>query len=458
MRKVLFRAISETAGNPTAGFPPLVRFWYRESPQDLIGIYGLNTFPRYGDPPLESSGMIRLRTDREGRLLDLEVVPAQKEAPAAPAPAFDWSRLLAAAGFDLAKWQPAAPEWTPLANWDARAAWTGADPVTGSALRIEAAAWRGKPVFFRVIGDWTKPERMQHAANSQVSLIAMAVVYVAFAAACFIAWFNHKQGKGDKRGALALALLYFTCMAGGRYLATPHSTTSEEIETFWRVVAVAGINSGLAWILYLALEPWVRRRWPHTMIGWTRYVAKGFRDPLVGRDLLIGATAGALFAVITYVQLACHGAGGAPNIPAFDALTGPRYGIYLLLQSVCNGLFSSILLFFMFFVLRVVLRKQWLAALAFIALTTVIISGPGSNWIDRPFQAAYAALFAFILLRFGLLASMVTFIASDILGNVPWSAEPSALNLVALALVAIVAVYGFRTALAGRPILRGDLL
>ncbi len=32
--------------------------------------------------------MIRMRTDREGRLLDLEVVPAQKEAPAAPAPRF----------------------------------------------------------------------------------------------------------------------------------------------------------------------------------------------------------------------------------------------------------------------------------------------------------------------------------------------------------------------------------
>ncbi len=112
----------------------------------------------------------------------------------------------------------------------------------------------------------------------------------------------------------------------------------------------------------------------------------------------------------------------------------------------------------MFFVLRVLLRKQWLAAAAFIALTTLIIAGPGSNWIDRPFQAAYAALFAFILLRFGLLALMVAIAAQDVLGNVPWSAEPSALNLVALAVVAIVALYGFRTSLAGRPILRGDLL
>jgi len=444
--------------NPTAGFPPLVRFWYRESPQDLIGERELNTIPNYTDPLLEMSGMIRLRTDREGHLLDLDVVPPQKEPPAPSASAFDWSRLFTAAGLDLAKWQPAEPEWTPLANWDARAAWTGTDAVSGSVLRIEAAAWRGRPIFFRVIGPWTKPERMQRVTVGLPPWVALVVVYLAIAAACFIAWFNHKQGKGDARGALALALLYFVCMAGGRYLATPHSTSVEELGTFWRVVAVAGINAGLAWVLYLALEPWVRKRWPHTMIGWTRYVAKGIRDPMVGRDLLIGATTGALVAVATYVQVASHGANGTPNIPALEALSGVRQSVNLLLQSVCNSLFTSILFFFVFFVLRVLLRKQWLATAAFIAVVTLVISGSGSNWIDRPFQAAYAALFAFILLRFGLLALMVTIVVPDVLGNVPWTAEPSALNLAALALVAIVAVYGFRTALAGRPILRGDLL
>ena len=442
--------------NPTAGFPPLVRFWYREGPWDIIGERSFNTIPNYVDPPLENSGTIRLRTDREGRLLDLEAVPPQKESPAS-APAFDWNRLFAAAGFDMSKWQPAAPEWTPLANWDARAAWTGTDPATGSALRIEAAAWRGKPVFFRVIGDWTKPERMQSATFNTPWPI-LVLLYLIFGAACFIAWYNHKQGKGDARGALVLALLCFACMAGGRYLATPHTATAREIDTFWRIVAMAGINGGLAWVIYLALEPWVRRRWPHTMIGWTRYVSKGIGDPLVGRDLLIGTAAGALFALISYGQVAAHGASGAPNIPAFGALTGVRHSIYLLANSVFNGLFLSILLFFLFFVLRVLLRKQWLATAAFIAFTTVIFGGGYFNRIDTPFQVAYAALCAFVLLRFGMLALVVTMVAQDVLSNVPWSGEPSAMNLFGVAIVAIAAVYGFRTSLAGRPILRGDLL
>jgi len=444
--------------NPTAGQPPLVGFWYRESPRDIVGTEMLRTIPNYVDPPLEESGMIRMYTDREGRLIDLSAVPPEREAPVAAAPAFDWNRLFLAGGFDMSKWQSAAPEWTPLANWDARAAWTGVDPVTGSALRIEAAAWRGRPVYFRIIGDWTKPERMVPPDYGQPWFATLAI-YLALIAGCSIAWFNHKRGKVDGRGALVLAMLSFGFMAGGLYLASPHTATSGETDTFWRVVSEGGINAAVAWVFYLALEPWVRKRWPHTMIGWTRYVTKGIRDPLVGRDLLIGAAAAALLAVAQFVEVASHGASGALNIPSLAALIGLRRSMGLLGLSVCNSLFSSIFFFFVFFVLRVLLRKQWLATAAFIVLTAFIFMGsPSSPWSDRAFQLFYAALFAVILLRYGLLAMMVAMAASNVLGEVPWTADLSPLNLVAMGLVALIAVYGFRISLAGRPVFRGDLL
>ena len=41
-----------------------------------------------------------------------------------------------------------------------------------------------------------------------------------------------------------------------------------------------------AWICYMALEPYVRRYWPRTMISWSRLVKGHCRDPLLGRDLL----------------------------------------------------------------------------------------------------------------------------------------------------------------------------
>jgi len=329
---------------------------------------------------------------------------------------------------------------------------------TSESAASEAAAWRGRPVYYRLIGEWTKPERMQPAAGNTPWYVLVAI-YLVFGAACFIARFNYKQGRVDRRGALAMALLYLVCMAGGQYLASPHSATEEEFGTFVSAMALAGVNGVLVWVFYLALEPWVRKSWPHTMIGWTRYVTKGIRDPLVGRDLLIGAAAAALFAVISYVQTASHGASGAPDTPALGMLTGLRQSLFLVSQSVCNSLFTSVFFFFIFFVLRALLRKQWLATAAFVLLTAaVFMSSPGGQWIDKPFHLVYAALCAFILLRFGLLALIVALAAQNALSDVPWTAEMSALNLVAMGSVALIAVYGFRTSLAGRSLLRGDLL
>ncbi|MCX6632199.1 MAG: serine/threonine-protein kinase, partial [Candidatus Solibacter sp.] len=121
--------------NPAAGQPPLVQFWYRESPQPLSASYRFSVAVDYDDPPFERSGMLRLQTDPDGKLTAFEAVPPQVEKPAAPAPPFDWNKLFQAAGLDVTQFQTTEPTWTPLANWDTRAAWTGTDPATGASLR-----------------------------------------------------------------------------------------------------------------------------------------------------------------------------------------------------------------------------------------------------------------------------------------------------------------------------------
>ena len=47
----------------------------------------------------------------------------------------------------------------------------------------------------------------------------------------------------------------------------------------------------VVWILYIAIEPYLRRLWPRTMISWARALEGRWRDPLVGRDALLGAVA-----------------------------------------------------------------------------------------------------------------------------------------------------------------------
>ena len=55
---------------------------------------------------------------------------------------------------------------TTFAN--SRAAWTGAFPeLPKIPIRIEAAAYRGKPIAFRIVWPWTTPTRQKEAEKTQ---------------------------------------------------------------------------------------------------------------------------------------------------------------------------------------------------------------------------------------------------------------------------------------------------
>jgi serine/threonine-protein kinase len=440
---------------PAAGQPPLIAFWYRESPWPMAATLGLNTAVAYGDPPLEMSGMVRLKTDPDGKLEELEAVPPQVEEAAPPSGTFDWARLFQAAGLDQSRFQPAEPEWTPLVSWDARAAWTGADAQTGAKLRVEAAAWRGRPVEFRIIGPWTVHSRMQPPTSGQGQFTFQGIIYLLLVAACLLARHNHRARRADQHGAARMSAWLFVCLAAGTFLEMHHSATAQELTGFWHVVSRALINAAFLWVCYLALEPWVRRYWPHTMISWTRYTTRGFRDPLVGRDLLYGAACGVLGSVLGVLDTALRG--GEPLLANLSAILGVRYEVAEMLNVVPGALLSSITYFLMLFLLRVLLRKQGFAAAAFV----LIMSGVhaiGSTTI--PLDLLEGALFfggvAFVLLRFGLLAAIAGYVSYLLLDTFPPTLDLSAwyVGLMPIPLLAVVAIaiYGFRTSLAGRPL------
>src|SRR5262249_13103236 len=60
-------------------------------------------------------------------------------------------------------------------------------------------------------------------------------------------------------------------------------------------------NASFVWILYVALEPLVRRRWPDLLISWTRLLSGELRDPLVGRDALVGLLFGGVISIVTHL-------------------------------------------------------------------------------------------------------------------------------------------------------------
>jgi len=350
----------------------------------------------------------------------------------------------------MARFQPAEPQWTPLANWDERAAWAA------ERLRVEAAAWRGRPVSFRIVGPWTVPGRGGMPAGAG-QIAQVALVYSALAAACVLAWLHLRARKADLRGATKLAAWCWAAFAGSGFLHLHHVGAIDELNTFWKVVTgTAAVNGLVVWVFYLALEPWVRRRWPQTMISWSRYAVKGLRDPLVGRDLLYSVGIGALLKVIDLLHSAVRGAAAPPMFPDLSALLGVSAVTSRVLNLFANDLTGLLLLFFLLFVLRVLLRKEWVAMIAvtaIIASLSIAQAGAGWQWLDVLFAVAGVMVMATAVLRFGLIAAIVGYAIGDILDlphTLDFSAWYAGTVAVPLLLLALLAVYGFRTSLGGR--------
>jgi len=198
--------------------PSLLAFWYRQSRRPMTAMEFHDDHLTPGlvnevDPSPTMSGMIDLRLDPKGRLIYFEAIPDQLLGPAKTPAAVDWNRFFAAADLDRAQFQTADPQWTFLASSDARAAWTGTWPGTPRALRVEAAALRGKPVAFSLIGPWMKPSRMpwpESSVREELSLSFMALVFLLVCVgAPLLARHNLAQGRGDRQGALRLAFFIF---------------------------------------------------------------------------------------------------------------------------------------------------------------------------------------------------------------------------------------------------------
>jgi hypothetical protein len=454
-----------------------LEFWYRGSPQPLEAHYVFSYAPILGfvmtfDPPVDVSGMTLLRLTPRGHLTQLIVVPQQVEKPAAVVSPPDWTPLFAAAGLDPSNWPPAQPTWTPPVYGDARAAWTGAlGGRPDIPMRIEAAAYRGKPVYFELIGPWTRPDRMQPyqpTVGERVFLVILAVLLVAsVVGGALLARRNLHLGRGDRRGAARLAAFVFAAWVVAVFFGAHHILSSYELWLFVMALVLGAAWSGFTWLLYIALEPFVRRRWPAALISWSRLLAGGFRDSLVGRDVLVGCLLAAFSVALGRLGwFVPSWLGYAPPQPS----SGPRWqflGARTIISDISLSLGPVLLvplgILFVLFLLRALLRKEAVAAFAFVLLFTVLFSA-GSQFdpVVLVTQLVFWVLAVFLLMRFGLLAWAVQGIFDNLLEQYPLTTHGSAwyagISLAAILLMAAIALYGFYTSLGGRPVFGGAVL
>ena len=489
-----FRYVLDHDSSPTrwnqlsTGQPAALYFWYRQSPRYLAPLNHLDDRATIDDPPSIVSGMVNVSLDTLGRLIRFEGVPPQVDQAEVTSPTSNvqsrgssptvregspnWTLLFEEAGLDLAGFTQTQPKWVPLTNSDTRVAWEGKLPQTQIPIRVEAAAYRGKPVYFEIIGVWTRPERMQEFELRKGTKFAIVVVLTLILSFMIVGVLlsrkNLRDGRGDRKGALRLAIYIFSAtMIAWIFLAHHYPGLEEFFLLFLPAVMSALFSSTLLWLWYMALEPYVRRWWPHRIVSWSRLLAGDFRDPLVGRDILIGSVFGVAITVGVYVGTLAPGNLGISGTipPTLSALRGMREAVGEFLNGPATfAVFLGLLYLFLLLMLYVVFRRrEWLSSLAAWLIPTIVVGlGSRHGLIGTLVAAVTSGLILLVTTRFGLLAMIAAQFFVQLFLTYPmtsdfsvWYAGSTIFGLAAgLALV----VYSFYISLGGQPVFKGGLL
>ena len=451
--------------------PPALMFWYRQNPLTLVTFSPVENLV-YGriqpdEPPMTASGGRSIELSPQGNMLVFQATPPQVDEPLTEPPiAPDWSKLFVAAGLNQSQFKAVPPRWYPLAWGDSRAAWEGTWPNHPEIpLRLEAAGYRGRPIFFTTISPWDKPTRMEAPTRSRQNSVgqwfSFGLLGTILGLGIWMASRNVRAGRGDLKGATRLAL--FVALVGivNWALLAHHISSQLEIVMFILAVSVSLFFGLLTWLLYVALEPYVRRYWPDTLISWSRFLAGKFQDPVVARDVLLGTLFGLASAALEQLQPYAEAwLGRAPQRPlgltTAYTLEGFRGSIATVLSQASSSFSGAFIIFFFFFLLRFILRRNWLAAVVMSLLFCIPSLAAQNPLIDALFTAPFFLAYLYILHRFGLVTLTVLYFVDQLADSMPlgsplgaWYTEG---GLVAMITILAVAFYGFYVSRAGKPV------
>jgi len=451
-------------------------FWYRTSPAPLVPSNS-NSRPTTTDPPLVMSDMRLIALDPHGRLVEFHSIPPQVEdADGGAAAAPDWTPLFDAAALAPAAFHPVPPRWTPRGISDARAAWEGPLPdVPGVTTRIEAAAYRGRPIFFSVIPPWTIPARTAIETTTLLNrVLTGAAVVIAFAllvAAALLARRHLRSGRGDRRGAFRTAAVLIVSLGTGFLLGSRiNGGPAVEYELLGVIAAVTLYVALNVWLFYLAFEPYVRRFWPQLLIGWTRALSGQLRDPLVGRDILVGVAAGTLGAFLIASRELVPRAFGlplpSPQLPTAIILYGTRFALSVALQLVRRAMVNAMQIVTVAALLKILVGRTWIV-LTLGALLVLPVAMSGTFAAQQPLvEIAIAlcgiALVFTVLLRFGLLSLLITFYVFLAIEAFPLTTDLSrpyaGAGMLLFAVITALSLFGFYSSRGDEPLFGRALL
>ncbi len=448
------------------------RFWYRQSPTQLVASDFWETPGRLShtrvtpkSPGWNVPGMAGVELSPRGELRRFQVIAdwtSPENSTHTQVGIETWrawfpERMI---GFDLADLSTttiSSVSWIPRVAYDQAQCWEGQWPDSTQALYVVAAAYAGRPVHFEIHSPHAPTYETAGSAQTGQDLLIFIIIGVQVPAVA-LAWWNLRLGRGDRRGAFRLAFFVFVASMLTWVFGASHTTGLAEAGIFYIGVAQGLFQSGLSWILYIALEPFVRRFWPETLISWTRVLDGRWSDPRVGRDLLAGvfvATMGTVLFQCGVFTSTLLGLETALEWSPPRSLWGPMDLVAEALQLPFNGIVLALTILTLLVLLRIAFRSErWAAIVAVLVFAAVYyLMMPGHKYVAWLPAGLYIGAVILLLTRFGLFAVVTTFVAVELL-KFPITTNSSAFyfdnGLFAIGVVLALAVYGLYRSLGNR--------
>jgi hypothetical protein len=324
---------------------------------------------------------------------------------------------------------------------------------------------------FSVYGPWDAPRAISDPPRTTAvavkETIDALVGIVSTIAGIVLAWRNVRRGRGDRRGAMRVAALGFcTSLLALLFRADHRSLLDGEWDGVVRIAAGKSLyTAALLWVLYVALEPIVRRRWPNMLISCTRLISGRFRDPMVGRDLLAGTIAGLLVTILgtaAHVAPAWFGGSIVPMQSATSPFASIRHVLFFVLNNIGDAAVTAIFVVTILVIIRAVVRNRTLAVVGLFLLCMIALATPDLPVAFTLIPAAMsAAVIVFALLRFGVLSVFAAAYVAGVVQSLPIVLDPSAWyfgrSLLAMSLLGGLALYGAIIAIGRKPLFGAPL-
>jgi hypothetical protein len=282
--------------------------------------------------------------------------------------------------------------------------------------------------------------------------------------AAFLAWRHTLHGHADWRETWSMTAWVLILGSLDWLCGSRHSfNISEELAAAFEWLMVIVFCGAMAGLAYLAVEPAARRWWPWSIITLRRLLNGRLSDYRIWADVLLGLVVG-LGAV--WLRQLCTLANQVVGIavsglndfdPSQNLLDhfGWRYRFAVLVSALLGAALQSLLVLTLVVGLKRIVKSTVVAAIIVVlVLAALSILGRGLispvDWLARTLLLLIAA---WVLLRFGLLASITALATYYAVNNSPitldWSAWYSPTGLLVLLIFSAALATSWRMARPG---------